>query len=118
MNTRENGSLYEKKAALYLEEKGYSVLSYNYRCKFGEIDLVVKDDNYIVFVEVKHRKDEKMGNPLETVTYRKIKRISMTASYYIMMHKIPDSTPIRFDIIGFLGEEITHIENAFEYSGP
>ena len=50
MNNRENGSVYEKKAGIYLEEKGYTVLSYNYHCKFGEIDLVVRDGSYIVFV--------------------------------------------------------------------
>ena len=118
MNNRKVGTEYETKAEEYLESKGYRILGKNYRCKFGEIDLIAKDGDYLVFVEVKHRKNNHTGNPLEAVTYRKIRRISMTASYYIMMHHISVDSPIRFDVIGYLGDEVTHIENAFEYAGP
>ncbi len=118
MNNKKNGDLYEKKAADYLKSEGYRILDTNYRCKFGEIDIVAAEGKTLVFVEVKHRQTLRAGDPLEAVTFRKIKRISMTASYYIMMHNVPSDTPIRFDVIGYLKDEMTHVKNAFEYVGP
>ena len=57
MNRRETGSRYEKQAAVYLEQKGYEILEMNFRCRRGEIDLVARDGEYLVFVEVKYRAD-------------------------------------------------------------
>ena len=56
-NTRSTGSCYERKAADYLKQQGLFILRYNYRCRFGEIDLIARDGEYLVFVEVKYRKD-------------------------------------------------------------
>ena len=55
-NTRSTGSCYERKAADYLKQQGLFILRYNYRCRFGEIDLIARDGEYLVFVEVKNRK--------------------------------------------------------------
>ena len=118
MNTRRRGSEYESRAAEFLKEKGYEILEKNYRCKFGEIDIVAREKAVLVFVEVKHRKNSDAGNPLEAVGYKKIRRISMTAAYYMMMHHISTDRPVRFDVIGYLGEEPTHIKDAFMYDGP
>ena len=62
------GTAYEKLAGAYLEQQGYEILEYNYRCRMGEIDIVARQDGYLVFVEVKYRADSTVGNPFEAVT--------------------------------------------------
>ncbi len=117
-NNRAVGSQYEQQVGSYLEEKGYEIICYNYRCKLGEIDIVAKQGDILVFIEVKYRKNPSRGNPLEAVTAKKQHIISKCANYYIMCHYKYD-IPCRFDVIGVMGiaeqKEITHIENAFEY---
>lgn len=116
MNNRKKGSQYEQIAGEYLKLQGYEVLEYNFRCRFGEIDIVAKDGESLVFCEVKYRKNEETGSPLEAVTFAKQKRISKTAFYYVAI-KNKESMTYRFDVIGILGNEIQHIKNAFEYIG-
>ena len=116
MNNRKKGSQYEQIAGEYLKLQGYEVLEYNFRCRFGEIDIVAKDGESLVFCEVKYRKNEETGNPLEAVTFAKQKKISQTAFYYVTI-KNKESMTCRFDVIGILGNEIQHIKNAFEYIG-
>lgn len=116
-NTREIGSIYEKKAAEYLTQCGYQILAMNYRCRIGEIDIVARDGRYLVFVEVKYRADEKGGLPQEAVDYKKQRRICKTADYYCMTHGSCGSTPCRFDVAAILGTEITLIKDAFAYIG-
>lgn len=115
-NKRQIGGKKEDLASDYLKEKGYFIIQKNYRVKQGEIDLVARDGSTIVFVEVKYRKDERSGHPLEAVDERKRRKICHTALFYLNQNKISmDNTSIRFDVVGILGEEITHIENAFEF---
>lgn len=115
-NLRETGSHYEKVAGAYLEEKGYQILEYNFRCPYSEIDIVALDGNYVVFCEVKYRKRKNGVRPLEAIDSKKQKRISMAALFYVSRHNMA-SKACRFDVIGISDEEITHIENAFEYGG-
>lgn len=116
MNNRKIGSDYERIAGEYLKLHGYEILEYNFRCKSGEVDLIAKDGEYLVFCEVKYRKDDRKGEPLEAVTLEKQKRISKVAGYYIARtHNI--NMPCRFDVIGILGNEIQVVKNAFEYIG-
>ena len=70
------GTAYEKLAGAYLEQQGYEILEYNYRCRMGEIDIVARQGGYLVFVEVKYRADNAAGNPLEAVTSAKQRTIS------------------------------------------
>lgn len=112
MNKRQVGTEYEKLAAKYLQEQGYRIIACNYRCKVGEIDLVAQENNTYVFVEVKYRKDGRLGGPLEAVDYRKQNKIRMVCNWYLMEHHIMDA-PVRFDVVGILGTEITLIKNAF-----
>ncbi len=109
------GDLHEEKAAKYLETKGYAILEKNYRCRMGEADIIAKKDGVYVFVEVKYRKYASSGYPLEAVNLRKQKKISRCVDHYRMIHSMGDGIPFRFDVVGILGDEITHIENAFEY---
>jgi putative endonuclease len=116
MNTRSVGAGEEELAANFLRDKGYFIIQKNYRVRQGEIDIVARDGGTIVFVEVKYRKDTKAGHPLEAVNFQKQRQICKTALFYLNQNKInPETTPIRFDVIGILGTEITHIENAFSF---
>lgn len=112
-NNREIGSRCENMAAVYLQEKGYRILEKNYRRKTGEIDLIAEKGSYLVFVEVKYRRDDRKGEPQEAVTRLKQRRIMRTAQYYMVEQKRPEDTPCRFDVIAFLGEKIQHFTNAF-----
>ncbi len=117
MNTRKNGSYFEDKACEYLKIKGCTILERNFRCRYGEIDMIVRDGSHIVFVEVKHRQAGTAGSPLEAVTREKMKRISNTARYYLMKNGISEYTPMRFDVVGYLGDEVTWVRDAFDYIG-
>lgn len=117
MNKRAVGTAYEKRAGAYLEQQGYQILEYNFRCRSGEIDIVARNGSYLVFVEVKYRRDTGSGSPLEAVDYKKQRIISRTASYYCLTHGYGETTPCRFDVVAVLGEEIRIIENAFDYIG-
>lgn len=113
MNRRKTGMEQEELAVRYLEEKGYQILERNYQIRTGEIDIIAKDQDCLVFVEVKYRQNEKHGNPLEAVDYRKQRKIFQTAQYYLYRHKLWDVS-CRFDVIGITGTQIHHIKNAFE----
>ncbi len=115
-NLRKKGSLYEKLAGDYLQSKGYEILEYNFRCRSGEIDIIAKKDSCIVFCEVKYRGGSDVNPPLEAVNMYKQRKISKVAFYYLSTHLFFD-VESRFDVIGFAGEKIIHIENAFEYVG-
>ncbi len=115
MNKRQTGSEYEQKAAQYLQAKGVHVLELNYRNRKGEIDLIACDGDYLVFVEVKYRKDTRKGAPEEAVNYRKRQNICLVADYYRMTHGISEFTPIRYDVIAFCSDEVIWHQNAFEH---
>lgn len=115
MNRRKEGAYYENLVAEYLKTQGYEILEKNYRCRIGEIDLIAKEGETLVFVEVKYRRDDKMGNPKEAVDQKKQKKISMTASYYLMRECGRMDIPCRFDVAAVLGEQIEVVKNAFEY---
>ena len=115
-NRRKIGSTYEKIAGEYLEKEGYEILEYNVYSRAGEIDIVAKDGAYLVFVEVKYRKDGNCGDPLEAVTESKCRTISNCALSYLKKHRLWD-VPIRFDVVGIRGNEISLVKNAFEFCG-
>lgn len=114
-NRRQKGSSYERLAAEYLLEQGYEILEMNYRCKLGELDIVARDGAYLVFAEVKYRKNASKGLPEEAVNVKKQQIISRVAAYYCMKHGIGETIPCRFDVVAFLGDGIHLIKNAFEY---
>ncbi len=101
----------EEKACNYLKSKKYKILERNYRCIYGEIDIIAKDNDTLVIIEVKYRKTAKYGKGYEAVTYTKQQKIIRTAEYYINDKHI--KMPVRFDVISIDDNEITHIENAF-----
>lgn len=112
------GDLGEDFAANVLSEKGYIILDRNYSCKTGEIDIIAKDEDTFVFVEVKTRKNNRYGNPSEFVDYYKQKRIMSAALIFLKT----DMLDMRFDVFEVFyemkNEEFyvtgyNHIENAF-----
>ena len=113
-NRRAIGTEYETLACEYLIRHGYQILCRNFRCRQGEIDIIARDRDYLVFIEVKYRHDEHEGDPAEAVDYRKQKKISRVAEYYCWK-KQKLNQPCRFDVICVLGQEIRHIVNAFDY---
>ncbi|MCR5452066.1 MAG: YraN family protein [Lachnospiraceae bacterium] len=111
------GSEKEKAAADYLKQQGYNILETNFYTKFGEIDIVAEDEGYLVFAEVKYRTSEGSGLPEEALTKQKIHKICKSAGYYLMRKRLPDSTPVRFDVVAIEKNEIRLHKNAFSYSG-
>ena len=113
-NRRTVGSDKERMAGSWLEAHGHKILQYNFRTRMAEADIVSLDQDTYVFTEVKYRQNAAEGHPLEAVTAAKQKKVRMAALYYLEDHNLsPDTTSIRFDVIGILGNELTHIENAF-----
>ena len=115
MNKRQVGGHYEQLARDYLISNGLSIAASNYRNRFGEIDLVCKDKEYYVFVEVKYRHNKNVGLPIEAVDIRKQYKICRVADYFRISRHLPDNTCIRFDVVTILDEEITWYKNAFDY---
>ena len=114
MNNRAVGTSYEEKAANYLRDKGYKIMDKNFRCKIGEIDLIAMDGLYLCFIEVKYRSSTSKGFPSEAINPNKIRRITRTAQFYMLLHKIAQDTPCRFDAVVILEEDISLIKNAFD----
>ncbi len=113
MNKRLIGTRYEQEAAQYLKQQGYRILMLNYRCKIGEIDIIAMEEDTLVFCEVKYRKNLQYGSPAEAVDFKKQNTIRKIAGIYLMEHRIPADTSIRFDVISILNHTITLYKNAF-----
>lgn len=113
MNKRDVGAVYERTALFYLEQKGYRIVETNFRCRAGEIDMIARDGEYLVFVEVKYRSTGRKGSSLEAVTPRKQAVIRKVAQYYLMVRRLGDSLPCRFDVVGIDEEEVTILKDAF-----
>ena len=114
------GAWGEALAAEYLRKKRYEIVACGWRCRFGEIDLIVKNKKYLAFVEVKLRKSDRFAAAMEYVDRRKQDRIRMTASMYLSEN--PTNLQPRFDVIEIYAPEgtatahpeIRHMEDAFQ----
>ena len=110
------GKVGEAIATDFLKQKGYKIIANNYKNKIGEIDIIAKDGDCLVFVEVKARMSRAFGDPAEAVNYYKQQKIRNVATLYLKQHHMLE-TNCRFDVLSILGQqtdaEIRHIENAF-----
>ena len=108
----------EKIAAAYLKKNGYRIIEINFRCSIGEIDIVAKEKDDLVFVEVKTRKSIELGYPEQAVGIRKQKKMSQLALWYLQKRKIAD-TNARFDVVAVTlipeKNEVKLIKNAFDF---
>ena len=112
-NHRVTGRRREEQAAAFLKRNGYEILEQNYRDRYGELDLVAREDDTLVFVEVKYRKDTAMGYPEEAVGAGKQRQIRRMAAHYLYRKGLPEDVSCRFDVVAILGEEIRLIRDAF-----
>ena len=119
-NNRLTGHWGEALAAAYLEKKKYQLVACNYSCRFGEIDLIVQNKRYLVFVEVKLRKSDAFAKASDFVDLQKQNRIRTTAELYLAQHET-ELQP-RFDVVEIYAPEgmatkhpkINHLEDAFQ----
>ena len=114
MNNIDNGRLGEEIALKYIISKGGTIVEKNYRTKMGEIDLIAKMNGELVFIEVKSRSNINYGYPCEAVNYKKKRKITNVAKYYILDNSLEDIS-VRFDVIEIYltDKKINHIVNAF-----
>jgi len=108
------GQSAEDKAAEYLGKNGLNIIERNFSAKTGEIDLIAIEKQVLVFIEVKFRKNADFGQPYETVTHHKQRKIIRTAQIYLQKNKKHTKRACRFDVISILDEEITWLKHAFE----
>jgi putative endonuclease len=106
----------ERLAEGFLKKQGYRLVARNYRCRGGEVDLIVLDRRVVVFVEVKTRTDHGFGSPLEAVEPRKQRRMILAAQLFLHEKKL-HQRDARFDVVGISwpGSEplVEHVKNAF-----
>lgn len=103
---RDKGLRSEQRALDYLLAEGLTLLSRNYRCRLGEIDLVMKDQDCLVFVEVRYRAANRFADAAGSVDLRKQVKIRRTAQYYLGRHRELTDYPVRFDVVAFDGAEV------------
>ena len=113
MNTREIGSVYEDLACEHLEAAGMQVIARNYRVKIGEIDIVARDGQELVFVEVKYRADLDFGGAEYAIPLSKQRKIRRVAQWFMNQHHIPADAFCRFDAVLVNGTDVIHVKNAW-----
>jgi putative endonuclease len=106
------GDAAEERALHYLKAKGLELVERNFRCKGGEIDLVVRDGKTLVFVEVRQRAGRDFGGAAASVTPAKQRRLIIAAQVFLQRYKMPP--PCRFDVIAIDGPNMDWLRNAIE----
>ncbi len=117
LSQKQLGRLGEKLGARFLRRRGYRIIARNYTCLAGEVDLVALDEDSVVFVEVKTRRDDAAGHPEDAVNFRKRRQLTSVAKYFLLetgnQHR-----PCRFDVIAVVLKdgckpEVEHFLDAF-----
>ncbi len=108
----------EDMATAHLKKNGFQIVTRNYRQKSGEIDIIARDGEWLVFIEVKTRKSLRFGQPFEAVTQKKQTQIGRVALDYMTRNKLLDQA-VRFDVISIMVNQdgkadIEHLPNCFE----
>jgi putative endonuclease len=102
---RELGAYGEQLAARYLQDRGLEVLDRNWRCAHGEVDLVARDGDCLVFCEVKTRRTDRFGAPVEAVTWHKAARLRRLAAAWLQEHEVRGGR-VRIDVIGVVRPQV------------
>jgi putative endonuclease len=117
LEKRALGQRSEDLAERFLRARGYVIVARNYRCTYGELDLVAEDRETVVFVEVRSQSSPLFGEAVESVTLRKQRQIVKAASHYVLRYGV-ENRPLRFDVVGIRWvdgtPQLTHIPGAFE----
>ncbi len=108
----------EHMAATYLQQQGLSILSKNFHSRHGEIDLIMQENDIIVFVEVKYRKSAGYGGAISAVSAKKQQKLKLCAGFYFQQSQLNEyNTACRFDVVALQGDltqpQITWLKNAF-----
>ena len=115
---RQAGQAAETQARRHLERHGLKLIELNYRCRAGEIDLIMEEGESIVFVEVRLRNNPAFGSGAESVDWRKQHKLTATAMHYLQRHPHQARRPARFDVVAISGStggnEIAWIKDAFQ----
>lgn len=117
-STQQRGAWAESKALKFLQQRGLNLVEKNFNCRRGEIDLIMNDNEALVFIEVRFRAKSAHVSALESVDQRKQQRISLSAEYYLQRHPEQAWRHCRFDVLGISEEaheqEIEWIQDAFQ----
>jgi putative endonuclease len=109
---QDQGRRWEQAALAHLRRHGLALVEANFRCKGGEIDLVMRDGDSLVFVEVRQRASRDHGGAAASITPAKIRRLARAAQYYLL--RFPALPPCRFDVIAIDGGHLDWLRNAIE----
>lgn len=115
-SSRTIGRTAENFVCNYLQDQGLKLVATNYQCKYGEIDLIMREAKTLVFIEVRYRKKQNYGDGIATVTKTKQYKIMKTAVYYLQKNKLYDKILCRFDVVATSGKangKIVWIKDAF-----
>jgi putative endonuclease len=106
----------EEIACEYLRNQGYEIIERNWHSRFGEVDIIAREGDTLVFVEVKVRTGPGFGGPEAALNTRKRKRITATARAYLS--EVDADLPVRFDFVALIGEKVKLYRDAFQVEGP
>lgn len=106
------GDAAEESALQFLQQQGLELVERNFRCKGGEIDLIVRERNTLVFVEVRKRADTRYGGAAASITPRKQARLTIAAHTFLQRYRMPPAC--RFDVVAIDGDMINWLRNAIE----
>lgn len=110
---QKQGNAAEKAAVQYLVKQGLTLVEKNFLCKCGEIDLIMREHETLVFIEVRYRELSQFGNAAATVTPSKQRKIRNTASLYLQQHQLTHKVDCRFDVVAIDGGNLNWIKSAF-----
>lgn len=120
------GDCVEDKAVDYLSSLGLKIISQNYLCKMGEVDIIARDEDMLVFIEVRYRKDSRFGGSAFSVNRKKQKRVIKAAAHYLQSHRLTNKIACRFDVMAIEGKiaferklaesQLNWIKGAFDVS--
>ena len=113
-NRRQTGFAQEANAAQYLSQRGLLLIESNFSCRLGEIDLIMKDGDTLVFVEVRYRTRADFMDPVTSVDHRKQKKLLRSAATYLKYHGLTDRIPCRIDVLGIKQSNV-HGETEFKW---
>lgn len=105
-----NGAEAETRAEKFLHARGLKSCAKNYRCRLGEIDLIMRDGETLAFIEVRLRNNPRFEHAAESVNRRKQQKIIRTAQHYLLQNQLMDKIPCRFDVVAISGTNDTDIE--------
>ncbi len=117
VDRREYGNEAESAAVRHLEARGYRVRARNFRCRYGELDVVAEQGDTVCFVEVRMRSTAVWGDPAHTVSFAKQRRVVKAALHYLFQNDLRERM-VRFDVVSVVGQgeqaRVEHIPNAFD----